>query len=156
MRGLKFSRSTGEGPKAGARREVQSERFAAYFPRLFAYACAATSDDEAAREVVVSAFSDAFSRADIREDEFEIDLFRTARAICQSSEYRARRHNDGLTPREREVISLLFDAQLDRAQIGLLLGVRDEVVATALVRGLRKLRTSFASSGAGAAVPSFS
>lgn len=32
MRGLKFSRSTDEGPKAGARREVQSERFAAYFP----------------------------------------------------------------------------------------------------------------------------
>jgi hypothetical protein len=54
------------------------------------------------------------------------------------------------------VISLLFDAQLDRAQIGVLLGIRDEVVATTLVRGLRKLRTSFASSGAGAAVPSFS
>lgn len=156
MRGLKFSRSTGEGPKAGARREVQSERFAAYFPRLFAYACAATGDDEAARDVVVSSFSDAFSRADAREDEFEIDLFRTARAICQSGEYRVRRHNDGLTPREREVLSLLFDAQLDRAQIGVLLGIRDEVVAMTLVRGLRKLRTSFASSGVGAAVPSFS
>ena len=128
MRGLKFSRPTGEGPKAGARREVHSERFAAYFPRLFAYACAATGDDEAARDVVVSAFSEEFSRAD----------------------------NDGLTPREREVISLLFDAQLDRAQIGVLLGIRDEVVATTLVRGLRKLRTSFASAGAGAAVPSFS
>jgi DNA-directed RNA polymerase specialized sigma24 family protein len=156
MRGLKFSRSTDEGPKVGARLGVQSERFAAYFPRLFAYACAATGDDEAARDVVVSAFSEAFSRADTREDEFEIDLFRTARAICQSGEYRARRHNDGLTHREREVISLLFDAQLDRAQIGVLLGIRDEVVATTLVRGLRKLRTSFASSGAGVAVPSFS
>ncbi len=156
MRGLKFSRSTDEGPKAGARREVQSERFAAYFPRVFAYACAATGDDEAARDVVVSAFSDAFSRADTREAEFEIDLFRTARAICQSGEYRVRRHNDGLTPREREVLSLLFDAQLDRAQIGVLLGIKEEVVATTLVRGLRKLRTAFASSGAGAAVPSFS
>jgi DNA-directed RNA polymerase specialized sigma24 family protein len=156
MRGLKFSRSTDEGPKTGARREVQSERFAAYFPRLFAYACAATGDDEAARDVVVSAFSDAFSRSDTREDEFEIDLFRTARAICQSGEYRVRRHNDGLTTREREVLSLLFDAQLDRAQIGVLLGIREEVVAKTLVRGLRKLRTSFASSGTGAAVPSFS
>jgi DNA-directed RNA polymerase specialized sigma24 family protein len=156
MRRLKFSRSTGEGPTAGARRDVQSERFATYFPRLFAYACAATGDDEAARDVVVSAFSDAFSRADAREDEFEIDLFRTARAICQSGEYRLRRHNDGLTPREREVLSLLFDAQLDRAQIRVLLGINEEVVATTLVRGLRKLRTSFSSSSAGAAVPSFS
>jgi DNA-directed RNA polymerase specialized sigma24 family protein len=156
MRGLKFSRSAGEGPKTGARREVQSERFAAYFPRLFAYACAATGDDEAARYVVVSAFSDAFSRADAREDEFEIDLFRTARAICQSGEYRVRRHNDGLTPQEREAISLLFDAQLDCAQIGVVLGISEEGVATTLVRGLRKLRISFASPGAGAAVPSFS
>lgn len=155
MRGLKFSRTADEGPKTGARREVQSERFAAYFPRLFAYACAATGDDEA-RYVVVSAFSDAFSRADAREDEFEIDLFRTARAICQSGEYRVRRHNDGLTPQEREAISLLFDAQLDCAQIGVLLGISEEGVATTLVRGLRKLRTSFASPGAGAAVPSFS
>ena len=156
MRGLKFSRTADEGPKTGARREVQSERFAAYFPRLFAYACAATGDDEAARYVVVSAFSDAFSRADAREDEFEIDLFRTARAICQSGEYRVRRHNDGLTPQEREVISLLFDAQLDCAQIGVVLGISEEGVATTLVRGLRKLRISFASPGAGAAVPSFS
>jgi DNA-directed RNA polymerase specialized sigma24 family protein len=101
-------------------------------------------------------FPDAFSRADVRADEFEVDLFRTARAICQSGEYRVRRHNDGLTPREREVISLRFDAQLDRAQIGVLLSIRDEVVATTLVRALRKLRTSFAASGAGAAVPSFS
>jgi DNA-directed RNA polymerase specialized sigma24 family protein len=155
MRGLKSSRSTDEGPKAGGRRELRSERFTAYFPRLFAYACAATGDDEAARDVVVFAFSEAFSRADTREDEFEIDLFRTARAICQSGDYRVRRHNDGLTPREREVISLLFDAQLDRAQIGMLLGITDEVVAATLVRGLRKLRTSFVSAGAGAAVPSF-
>jgi DNA-directed RNA polymerase specialized sigma24 family protein len=156
MRGLKFSRTADEGPKTGARREVQSERFAAYFPRLFAYACAATGDDEAARYVVVSAFSDAFSRADAREDEFEIDLFRTARTICQSGEYRVRRHNDGLTPQEREAISLLFDAQLDCAQIGVLLGISEEGVATTLVHGLRKLRISFASPGAGAAVPSFS
>lgn len=54
------------------------------------------------------------------------------------------------------MLSLLFDAQLDRAQIGVLLGIREDVVAKTLVRGLRKLRTSFASSGAGAAVPSFS
>ena len=156
MRGIRFNRANDEGPKTGARSEVQSERFSVYFPRLFAYACAATGDDEAARDVAVSAFSEAFTRADTREDEFELDLFRTARAICQSGEYRVRRHNDGLSPREREVISLVFDAQLDRTQIGTLLGIKQEAVATTLVRGLRKLRTSFASSGSTAAVPSFS
>ena len=67
-----------------------------------------------------------------------------------------RRHNDGLSPREREVISLVFDAQLDRTQIGALLGIKQEVLAVTLVRGLRKLPTSFASSGSTAAVPSFS
>ena len=155
MRGLRF-RANDEGPKAGGRSEVQSERFSAYFPRLFAYACAATGDDEAARDVVVSAFSEAFSRPDTREGEFELDLFRTARVICMSGEYRVRRHNDGLSPREREVISLVFDAQLDRAQIGALLGIKEETVGTTLVRGLRKLRTSFASGGSASAVPSFS
>lgn len=156
MRELDFNRAN-DGPGAGGRREVQSERFGMYFPRLFAYACAATGDDEAARDVVVSAFSEAFARPDMREDEFELDLFRTTRAMCQSGEYRMLRHNDGLTPREREVISLLFDAQLNRVQISTLLGIRQEVVASTLVRGLRKLRASFATGTTGvAAVPSFS
>ena len=145
-----------DGPRAGGRREVQSERFGKYFPRLFAYSCAATGDDEAARDVAVTAFSEAFARPDVREDEFELDLFRTARAICQSGEYRMRRNDDGLSPRERDVISLLFDAQLNRVQISSLLGIEQEAVASTLVRGLRKLRASFATGTAGAAVPSFS
>ncbi len=156
MRGLRFGRASDERPKIGGRSEVQSERFGAYFPRLFAYACAATSDEEAARDVVVAAFSEAYARDDATDDEFELDLFRTARAICQSGEYRASRHNDGLTPREREVLSLVFDAQLDRAQISALLAIRQEAVGATLVRGLRKLRTTFGSSGSGAAIPSFS
>ena len=118
--------------------------------------CAATGDDEAARDVAVSAFSEAFARPDVREDEFELDLFRTARAICQSGEYRVRRHNDGLSPRERDVISLLFDAQLSRLQISTLLGIPQDAVGSTLVRGLRKLRASFAVGSAGAAIPSFS
>lgn len=155
MGGLDLNKAN-DGPKVGGRREVQSERFGTYFPRLFAYCCAATGDDEAARDVAVSAFSEAFARPDVREDEFELDLFRTARAICQSGEYRVRRHNDGLSPRERDVISLLFDAQLSRLQIGTLLGIRQEAVGSTLVRGLRKLRASFAVGTAGAAMPSFS
>lgn len=155
MRGSDLN-GAGDGPRAGARREVQSERFGKYFPRLFAYSCAATGDDEAARDVAVTAFSEAFARPDVREDDFELDLFRTARAICQSGEYRMRRHNDGLSPRERDVISLLFDAQLNRVQISALLGMQQEAVASTLVRGLRKLRASFATGRAGAVVPSFS
>jgi DNA-directed RNA polymerase specialized sigma24 family protein len=160
MRGLDLGRTgddrTATGPRMDARREVQSERFGAYFPRLFAYACASTGDDEAARDVAVAAFSQAFARHDMREDEFELELFRTARDICLSGEYRVRRHNDGLTPRERDVISLLFDAQLNRNQISALLGLRQEAVASTLVHGLRKLRNTFANGGAGAVVPSFS
>jgi DNA-directed RNA polymerase specialized sigma24 family protein len=155
MREVDFNRAS-DGPRAGARREVQSERFGKYFPRLFAYSCAATGDDEAARDVAVTAFSEAFARPDVREDDFELDLFRTARAICQSGEYRVRRHNDGLSPRERDVISLLFDAQMNRVQISALVGIRQEVVASTLVRGLRKLRASLAMGPAGAVVPSFS
>ncbi|MEO8457385.1 MAG: sigma factor-like helix-turn-helix DNA-binding protein [Chloroflexota bacterium] len=155
MRGLTFNRAN-DGPKAGARREVQSERFTRYFPRLFAYGCAFTGDDQAARDVVVTAFSEAFAMPDMREEEFEMELFRTTRAICQSGEFRVRRHNDGLSPRERDVVSLLFDGQLNRVQISALLGIKQEAVAATLVRGLRKLRTTLATSGAGAAMPSFS
>jgi DNA-directed RNA polymerase specialized sigma24 family protein len=147
----------GEGPRAGARKEVQSERFGKYFPRLFAYSCAATGNDEAARDVAVTAFSEAFARPDMREEEFELDLFRTARAVCQSGEYRLSRHNDGLSPRERDVVSLLFDAHLNRLQISALLGIDEPTVAATLVRGLRKLRTSLTTGTApAAAVPSFS
>jgi DNA-directed RNA polymerase specialized sigma24 family protein len=155
MRGFSLSRST-DGPKAGARREVQSERFSRYFPRLFAYACAATGDDESARDIVVSAFSEAFARPDMREDEFEIELFRTTRSVALSGDYRVRRHSDGLSPREREVISLLFDAQMNRVQISELLGIKQDAVAATLVRGLRKLRSSFAAGAASNAMPSFS
>lgn len=154
MRGLNFNRA--DGPKAGARREVQSERFSKYFPRLFAYSCAATGDDETARDIVVSAFSEVFGRPDMREDEFELQLFRTTREICQSGDYSIRRRNDGLSPRERDVLSLLFEGQLNRVQISALLGIKQDAVAVTLVRGLRKLRNSLASGTAAAGVPSFS
>jgi DNA-directed RNA polymerase specialized sigma24 family protein len=145
-----------EQPKSGARRDLRQERFTAYFPRLFAYACAATGNDEAARDVTVAAFSGVFSMPDMREAEFEVALFKAACELCSNGEYRVRRHNDGLTPREREVISLVFDGQLDQAKIAELLGVRADVVSMTLARGLRKLRTRLAPDPTtGAALPSF-
>ena len=138
MRGLHFSGT--ESPKLGGRRDLQRERFGNYFPRLFAYACAATGDDEAARDVVVASFTDVYSMPDMRSDEFEVALFRAARELCGSGEYRLRRHNDGLSPRERDVISLHFDAQMSRTQISTLLGLQQDAVALTLMRGLRKLR----------------
>ena len=95
--------------KTGARRDLRQDRFMSYFPRLFAFACASTGDDEAARDVAVAAFSTAFTLPDMREPDFEIALFKAARDLCANGEYRVRRHNDGLTPRERDVISLVFD-----------------------------------------------
>lgn len=146
-----------EQPRTGARRDLRQERFTAYFPRLFAYACGATGNDEAARDVAVAAFTSTFSMPDMREAEFEVALFKATRDLCSNGEYRVRRHNDGLTPRERDVISLVFDAQLDQAKIAELLGARAETVSVALARGLRKLRTRLAPEPAtGSALPSFS
>ncbi len=142
-------------PRTGARRDLRQERFKAYFPRLFAFASYATADDEAAREVCVTAFSNVFALPDMREPEFEVALFRAARDLCNSGEHRAR-HDDGLTPREREVISLVFDAQLELPKVSELLGIKADSVSLALTRGLRKLRVSLApESAAGTAMPTF-
>jgi DNA-directed RNA polymerase specialized sigma24 family protein len=144
-------------PRTGARRDLREERFKAYFPRMFAFACSATGDDEAARDACVTAFASVFALPDMREAEFEVELFRSARELCSNGEYRVRRYNDGLTPREREVISLVFDAQLELEKVGELLDMRPDVVSIALTRGLRKLRSKLAPEGvAGAVLPTFS
>jgi hypothetical protein len=135
--GSAFRRSN--GPRTGARREVQSERFGRYFPRLFAYSLVATGEEQAARELTVSAFTETFALPDMREAEFEVEVFRIARDLTQRSEAR-NKPADGLSTRERDVISLIFDAQLNREQIGLVLGVKPETVVTTLFRGLRKLK----------------
>jgi DNA-directed RNA polymerase specialized sigma24 family protein len=129
-----------ETPRIWSRRDRNRERFSAYFPRLFAYIYGTIGDEEAARELSVASFSDVFSLPDIEESEFSLQLFRIARALARRPDVRARRPHDGLTSREHDVVSLVFDAQLDRAQIGQLLGLRPETVASMLMRGLRKLR----------------
>src|SRR5688572_20206254 len=119
-----------EAPRIWSRRDLNKERFAVYFPRLFAYVYGATGDEEAARELSVASFSDVFSLPDIDESEFPLHLFRIARALSRRPDVRARRPLDGLTSREHDVVSLVFDAQLDRGQIGQLLGLRPDTVAS--------------------------
>ena len=156
MRGpFTFTKDRAE-PRTGARRDLQKERFGAYFPRVFAYVCPGTRDEAAARQVVAAAFVETFALPDLREEEFEVELFQAARRLASSGEFRARRHADGLNAREREVISLVFDAQLDRAQIGRVLAIREETVIAALMRGLRKIQAHRPAEGAGATVPSYS
>jgi DNA-directed RNA polymerase specialized sigma24 family protein len=129
-----------EAPRIWSRRDVNRERFATYFSRLFAYVYGTTGSEETARELTIAAFSDVFSLPDMEEGEFALHLFRIARALSRRPDVRARRPEDGLTSREHDVVSLVFDAQLDRGQIGQLLGLRPETVASMLMRGLRKLR----------------
>lgn len=140
-------------PKTGHRRDLRAERFKAYFPRVFAYACSVAGDDEAARDVTVGAFASTFTLPDMREPEFEIALFRAA----QEEANRHNRHKDGLTARERDVIALVFDAQLEQAQIAELMGVSTDTVSITLAKGLRKLQSRLDPEPAGSpALPSYS
>jgi DNA-directed RNA polymerase specialized sigma24 family protein len=131
-----------EKPRTGARHDLRERRFQTYFPRLFAYLCTTAGDDETARDLAVHTFTEAFSFPDMREHEFELHLFRLARALSQHPRMRRPQLTDGLTVREHEVISLVFDAQMERTQIAQVLGVTGDTVASSLVSGLRKMQSS--------------
>jgi DNA-binding NarL/FixJ family response regulator len=47
---------------------------------------------------------------------------------------------EGLTERERDLVSLLFDGQLERSEVARLLDVCEETITAELVRALKKLR----------------
>jgi DNA-directed RNA polymerase specialized sigma24 family protein len=117
--------------------ELRLGRFRAYFPRVFAFACSASGSEDSARDVTVAAFANALSLPEAGEDGFEITLFRAAREICNRG-YRVRL-NDGLSTREREVISLVFDGQLEMERVADVLGIRQDAVAATLATGLRRL-----------------
>ncbi len=119
------------------------ERFGAHFPRLFAYARTCVDDDVKAGEIVVEAFCRAFVRcSDIPDSEFRLVLFGLARGLCRAAASGKGHPDDSLNPREREVLSLLFDAQLSRREIGRLLKVKEHAVTGALVGGLKKLNAT--------------
>lgn len=117
-------------------------RFGAYFPRVFAYVHSLLGDEEAAREIVIETFTTAFADgSDVSENEFPVLLFSAAHKRCGDFSPRAGA-NEGLSAREKEVVSLIFDAQLTRLEVGRVLGITQESVASTLLQGLKKLRAS--------------
>lgn len=119
-----------------------NERFSAYFPRLFAFVRSCVGGDMPAQDIVVEAFTRAFSKAgDGGEEDFRAVLFRTARRLCRPALTRdGGARDDPLSWREREVISMVFDAGLSRGQIARLFRIRETTVNSVLLAGLRKLK----------------
>jgi DNA-directed RNA polymerase specialized sigma24 family protein len=119
-----------------------AERFNAYFPRLFAYVRCCVGGDVPAQDIVVDAFSRALRKAaDASEEDFLAVLFRTARKLCRPAlEQDGTARDDTLTPKEREVVSLVFDAGFTREQIARIFHIRETTVSSLLLTGLRKLK----------------
>lgn len=131
--------------------EAARRRFETYFPRVFAYAQHFTADENATRELVTQAFTRAFSRAARfrEEDDFRLALFRAARDLV--GKVPAPAAQEGLTARERHLVSLLFDGLLSHKEVATLLHMREERVTLELMRALKKLRSGIDPKGA----PSF-
>ncbi len=127
-------------------------RFSAYFPRLFAYVRSCVGGDVPAQDIVVEAFCRAFSKAgDAGEGHFCTVLFRAARRLCRPALKRdGGSSDDPLSPREREVMSLVFDAGLTREQIAQMFHIRETAVSSVLLTGLRKLKEQTSSAAAAA------
>ena len=119
-----------------------NERYNTYFPRLFAYVRSCVGGEMPAQDIVIQAFSRAFSHPDSAdEDRFRAILFRTARRLCRPARKQATAdRDDPLNRREREILSLVFDAGLTREQIARLFRIRESTVGTLLMTGLRKLK----------------
>jgi DNA-directed RNA polymerase specialized sigma24 family protein len=119
-----------------------NERYNAYFPRLFAYVRSCVGGEMPAQDIVIQAFSRAFSHPNSAdEDCFRSVLFRTARRLCRPALKQARVDDgDSINRREREALSLVFDAGLTREQIARLFRIRESTVSALLMTGLRKLK----------------
>ncbi|MEX0682838.1 MAG: hypothetical protein WD904_03095 [Dehalococcoidia bacterium] len=116
---------------------AQRERFSQYFPRLFAYVYGLTGDEEASKEATIGAFATVVREDYVADDDFAVFVFTAARTLIRNRRSPSR---DGLTSREQEVVSLLFDAQLSRTEIARLLELEPEAVTSSLVTGLKKLQ----------------
>jgi len=138
---LEASQALQDEARAAGRRVLHEGRFGGYFPRLFAYGLAVSGSEKAARELAVAAFCETLIARDTRDSGFEVELFRAARELA--AKMRMKRDRDGLSAREREVISLIFDAQLDRDRAGQVLGLKPDAVVATLMDGLRKMRGRF-------------
>lgn len=137
------SGTTHRGEMAAFADESQRVRFAEYFPKVFAYVQSRTRDESRSREIVVEAFARVFNReSQLPEEDFPIVLFSVTRDLCSGGRSIGGGDRRGLNDREREVISLLFDAHLTRGQVSDLLRMPDENVVSHLVSGLRKLKAA--------------
>lgn len=137
--GLGSVLSNGQSTSAGASDAACRARFARYFPRLFAYVHSSVRDEMRARDMVADVFSDAYARhGRCSDEEFCIWLFAGARHALQSAGFASA--TDGLSARERDVVSLLFDGQLTRREVAMLLSISEDTVASTLLKALRKLR----------------
>ena len=122
---------------------AQRDRFGTYFPRVFAYVRSSISEDARSRDIVIEAFASVFSRGGrLSDEDFPIVLFSVTKDLCEKS----RDNMDGvrgvLTDPEREVLALMFDAQLTSGQVGDVLQIREDSVASTLVDGLRKIKAA--------------
>ena len=119
-----------------------NERYSTYFPRLFAYVRSCVGGEMPAQDIVIQAFNRAFDHPrSADEDCFRSVLFRTARRLCRPALKQARVDDgDSLNAREREALSLVFDAGLTREQIRRLFRIRESTVSALLMAGLRKLK----------------
>ena len=120
-----------------------STRYNEYFPRVFAYVRTCVGGEMPAQDIVIQAFNRAFDHAGSADEErFRTILFRTARRLCQPTLRQTRVDDDGdsLNRREREALSLVFDAGLSRDQIARLFRIREATVSALLMSGLRKLK----------------
>lgn len=121
--------------------DSMSERYNSYFPRLFAYVRTCVGGEMPAQDIVVQSFAEAFNEAGDDDERFRAVLFRTARRLSRPHlKERRAQEGDSLNVKEREVLSLVFDARLTRDQIAQLFRIRETTVSTLLMTGLRKLK----------------
>jgi DNA-directed RNA polymerase specialized sigma24 family protein len=139
--GLAFMRRKLRKQRPAPEPAVDRGRFNEYFPRVFAYARSCVGGEVQAQEIALKAFTRAYIRsADRDEGEFRSVLFRQARRLCRPLiKENAVSDEESLNQREREVLSLVFDAGLTRSEIAKLFGIRIETVADLLMSGMRKL-----------------
>ena len=129
-------------PTASVWQKQQARRFAAYFPRLYAFILGMTEDEAHSRKLVTAAFAETLTLDAMTEQDFVIELFRQVRRLAAPHVQMYANYTPRLTLPEREAISLVFDAQLSSEQIALVLGITRDGVADALLEGLRKLQAN--------------
>lgn len=137
-----FNRGGNEADSTPPDPDHVSRRFDEHFPRLFAYLRTCVGGEIPAQDIAVRAFSQAFKRTSetTSDDEFRTVLYRGARKMCRPALKDGQSHDDPLSAREREVISLVFDAGLNRSQIAYMFQFRESTVSSLLMSGLRKLK----------------